>query len=54
MDLEILCQFLFERNEGIFEGPKRLVWTERVSRSFWAQFLFILASLKVLQMSQKV
>ncbi len=27
MDSEIGSLFLFERNEGIFEGPMKLVWT---------------------------
>ncbi len=27
MGLKILCLFLFESSEGIFERPKQLVWT---------------------------
>jgi len=27
MNLKMLCLFLFESNEGIFERPKQLVWT---------------------------
>jgi hypothetical protein len=27
MDLEILCRFLFQSSERIFERPKQLVWT---------------------------
>ncbi len=52
MSLEILCQFLFESSEIIFERPKKLVWTERVDRSFWSKCLFILARLEVFQTSQ--
>jgi len=34
MSLEILCQFLFESSEIIFERPKKLVWTEIFSVHF--------------------
>ena len=44
--LDILCLFLFENSEEIFERPKKLVWTERVCRSFWTQYLFIFALLE--------
>ena len=27
MGLEMLCQFLFESSQGIFEMPAKLVWT---------------------------
>ena len=47
-----MCQFLFESSEGIFERPEKFVWTEHVSRSFWAQCVFILAYLKVFQTNQ--
>ena len=30
MDSEMLCLFLFESSEEIFERPKKLVWTEIV------------------------
>ncbi len=46
MGSEILCRFLFESNEGIFERSKKTVWTERVSRSFWTQYLFIFGLLE--------
>ena len=46
MDSEILCLFLFESSEEIFERPKKLVWMERVCRSFWTQCLFIFGLLK--------
>ncbi len=29
MGLEIVCQFLFKSREGIFEKPKKLVWTAK-------------------------
>ena len=42
MGWEILCQFLLWNNEGIFERPRKIVWTERVNRinvySFLAYF----------------
>ncbi len=41
MDSEMLCLFLLESSEQIYERPKKLVWTERVGRSFWTQCLFI-------------
>jgi hypothetical protein len=28
MGSEILCRFLFESNKGIFERPKKTVWTK--------------------------
>jgi hypothetical protein len=51
MGLEISCRFLFEISKGIFERPKKLVWTGRVGRSFCSQCLFILAGSKVFQTS---
>jgi hypothetical protein len=41
MDSEILCLFLFQSSEEIFERPKKLVWPKRVCRSFSTQCLFI-------------
>jgi hypothetical protein len=37
MGSEILCRFLFETNEGIFERPKKLVWTKMlfVHTQYW-------------------
>ncbi len=39
--LRILCLFLLESSEEIYERPKKLVCTERVCRSAWTQCLFI-------------
>ena len=46
MGSEILCRFLFESNERISERPKKAAWTERVSRSFWTQCLFVFGLLE--------
>jgi hypothetical protein len=34
MDLEILCRFLFESGELIFDTPKKFVWMEIFSTYF--------------------
>ena len=48
MGSEILCQFLLGNNEGIFERPRKIVWTERMNR------INVNSCLKIFQKSEKL